>query len=215
MEKMNPEWRTSNVCGIAGSIRAEWNVSLCPILSDALRDAGCEDEDYHAILQKPRKNNKVLRLLIEGLSNYTHPSCPDELRDGIFQTIWSGSWADGVGKNSWVTQRSMFNESAVRRVSMQYVPGEPVHPSGRSERRKDKLTWYYITSYSLALPAFRLMRSDGKLATASIIETRDPVRLAEKRQLRADWGKLHLTDHGLTVTDYDSIPSPLNPNNPR
>ena len=41
---MKPEWRTSTVVGICERIRETGDYSACPILADALQDAGCDDE---------------------------------------------------------------------------------------------------------------------------------------------------------------------------
>lgn len=41
----DPEWRTSNVVSLSKSMYESRDFSAMPILSDALQDAGCENED--------------------------------------------------------------------------------------------------------------------------------------------------------------------------
>jgi hypothetical protein len=41
---MNPQWRTRTVTALCESMRQTEDYSACPILADALQDAGCEDE---------------------------------------------------------------------------------------------------------------------------------------------------------------------------
>jgi hypothetical protein len=48
---MRPEWRTSTVVGICERIRETGDYSACPILADALQDAGCDDEKILAELR--------------------------------------------------------------------------------------------------------------------------------------------------------------------
>jgi hypothetical protein len=48
---MKPEWRTSTVVGICERIRETEDYSACPILADALQDAGCDDEGLLAELR--------------------------------------------------------------------------------------------------------------------------------------------------------------------
>jgi hypothetical protein len=45
---IDPAWLTSDVVALAGSIFDERDFAAMPILADALRDAGCEDEDLLA-----------------------------------------------------------------------------------------------------------------------------------------------------------------------
>jgi hypothetical protein len=46
-------WRTSDTVGLANTIYAEKRFDLCGILGDALKDAGCEDEDVIWVLSNP------------------------------------------------------------------------------------------------------------------------------------------------------------------
>lgn len=216
MFQINPEWRTSTVCAVAAEIRREWNCSAVPLLADALADAGCDNamllsflrgedptirEEQFPIYRNGeviksvrrvkisqagfyvRKSSKEFRILIESLSNYTHPDCPDELCDPIIRAIWDGTWA--------YEPKDSYNRNRLsRRVSMQYVPGEPVAPSGLQARLK-VTRYYFVTSYDLSMPAFRLMRPDGKIISCSQIESLDPVAIEIKRikdeRRRTDW----------------------------
>jgi hypothetical protein len=50
-ERLNPQWRTANVVHMA--LEAENDLSLLPILADALQDAGCDRQDVLVHLRDP------------------------------------------------------------------------------------------------------------------------------------------------------------------
>lgn len=48
---MRPEWRTETVVQMCEGMRQQNDYSACPILADALQDAGCDDEVLLALLR--------------------------------------------------------------------------------------------------------------------------------------------------------------------
>lgn len=50
---MKPEWRTDTVVAICKTIRQDQDFSACPILADALEDAGCDDPELLTNLRQP------------------------------------------------------------------------------------------------------------------------------------------------------------------
>ena len=63
---MKPEWRTSTVVGICERIRGTGDYSACPILADALQDAGCGDEKILAELRgapSPLEGERLVSLV--------------------------------------------------------------------------------------------------------------------------------------------------------
>lgn len=200
MFEIKPEWRTSTVCAVAAQIRSKWDCSYAPLLADALTDAGCDDDNLLILLGegkrymmgslgttvKARKHDKNFRILIESLSNYTHPDCPDELREKIIRALWDGTWKrhDNDDRDNW--------SSVERMVSMQMVPGEPIWvpqyrrngtarvSAGRTGNYRH--AGYYITGYKLMMPHYRLMRTDGMMVSTSIALTQSKVKENTERQ---------------------------------
>jgi hypothetical protein len=50
---VDPAWRTSDVIGLAREIMASTDFSAMPILADALQDAGCDDDEWLALMRDP------------------------------------------------------------------------------------------------------------------------------------------------------------------
>ena len=48
---MKPEWRTGDVVALCEQMRKSQDYSACPILADALEDAGCDDAARLALLR--------------------------------------------------------------------------------------------------------------------------------------------------------------------
>lgn len=51
--KIDPKWRTDTVLALCRTIRETEDYNACPILADALQDAGCDDEQLLDALRGP------------------------------------------------------------------------------------------------------------------------------------------------------------------
>lgn len=60
---MNHSWRTKNVVAICQAMRETDDYSACPVLADALDDAGCDDVDLLSSLRSFRDTCRLQRLV--------------------------------------------------------------------------------------------------------------------------------------------------------
>ncbi len=60
--KIDPRWKTSNVVDLANVIRKNSKFTICPILADALMDAGCNDERLILLLRNKRTMREVSKI---------------------------------------------------------------------------------------------------------------------------------------------------------
>lgn len=91
---MRPEWRTSTVVGICERIRETGDYSACPILADALQDAGCDDEVLLAELRDGPSQIRAERLV--SLIHSDETAAAVRLLDEFVQLLGEGGYPGDI-----------------------------------------------------------------------------------------------------------------------
>lgn len=141
---MNPSWRTKNVVAICHAMRETEDYSACPVLADALDDAGCDDVELLASLRSFRDACQLQRLVAIVYSSETEEAVRqiEKFAEQLGERAFCEE-GDGYGERVPVTYERLM------RVGDRWTAPDQPYPDYTTERGSDSLRdgWGYDFSH--------------------------------------------------------------------